>query len=241
MAPASSNCLAYAMGQRTPPHLKQRPSPPSSSSSSRQQQQQQAVSSWSRSGSASPVSAPARARPAGWIERHPVQVNTALFLLCVALYWNSLAGDFVFDDVTAIRDNRDLRPHVAWRNLLYNDFWGTPMSKEQSHKSYRPVTVATFRLNYALGELDPMGYHLANVLLHGAVTLLYHSLCARLLGGSGTAAVVAAALFAAHPVRNCTGDKLRGKEDWILRGEGDGGGGTRNCLLACREGKLMGN
>ena len=179
------------------------------------------------------------AAPPGWIERHRTQVNSGLFLLCVALYWNSLAGDFVFDDVTAIRDNRDLRPHVPWRNLLHNDFWGTPMSKEQSHKSYRPVTVATFRLNYALGELDPMGYHLINVLLHGAVTLLYHSLCAKLLGGSGLAAVVAAALFAAHPVRcqdrNWTGDKLWVEGDWILRATE--GGRERARLFARVSGK----
>ena len=234
MAPASSNCLAYAMGRRTPPvqpQLRRGPTPPKSSYSSA------ASSPFSRSGSASPVSAAPRAsRPPGWIERHRAQVNSGLFLLCVALYWNSLAGDFVFDDVTAIRDNRDLRPHVPWRNLLYNDFWGTPMSKEQSHKSYRPVTVATFRLNYALGGLDPMGYHLVNVILHGAVTLLYHSLCARLLGGSGLTAVVAAALFAAHPVR-CRGEPQSDREQ-IMEGErldivGDRGTG----LFACMSGE----
>ena len=232
MAPASPNCLAYAMGRRTPPaqpQLRQRgPTPPKLSSS------REAVSPSSRSGSASPVSTASRsARPPGWIERHRAQVNSGLFLLCVALYWNSLAGDFVFDDVTAIRDNRDLRPHVPWRNLLHNDFWGTPMSKEQSHKSYRPVTVATFRLNYALGGPDPAGYHLVNVILHGAVTLLYHSLCARLLGGSGLTAVVASVLFAAHPVRcqqldggqivgrgrrkiGYCGRRRKGGRDWIV-------------------------
>ena len=69
---------------------------------------------------------------------------------------------------------RDLRPHVPLANLFENDFWGTPMVKEQSHKSYRPLTVLSFRLNYLAHELAPLGYHLANVLLHAAVTLLYH-------------------------------------------------------------------
>ena len=237
MAPASSNCLAYAMGRRTPPvqpQLRQRgPTPPKSACSPSPRE------AFSRSGSASPVSAAPRAsRPPSWIERHRAQVNAGLFLLCVALYWNSLAGDFVFDDVTAIRDNRDLRPHVPWRNLLHNDFWGTPMSKEQSHKSYRPVTVATFRLNYAAGGLDPLGYHLVNVVLHGAVTLLYHSLCARLLGGSGLTAAVAAALFAAHPVRcrERRGDKLWGGRLDIV-GKGGGARGTAAGLFACMSGK----
>jgi hypothetical protein len=144
----------------------------------------------------------------GWVESHPAQVKTGLFLLCITLYWNSLQSDFVFDDITAIRDNRDLRPHVPWKNLFYNDFWGTPMNKEQSHKSYRPITVFTFRLNYMLGELDPMGYHLVNVLLHGAVTLLYYSLCSRLLSRSSVVGVVASALFAAHPVSHSDGPSV---------------------------------
>ena len=72
------------------------------------------------------------------------------------------------------------------------------MKKEQSHKSYRPLTVFTFRLNYLVHELHPLGYHLTNVLLHAGVTLLYHHLCGTLL--SGAAAALAALLFAVHPV-----------------------------------------
>merc|ERR1719189_1127623 len=68
-------------------------------------------------------------------------IQTVLVLVCVSLYWNSLQCGFVFDDISAIRDNRDLRPHVPLANLFENDFWGTPMQKEQSHKSYRPPHV----------------------------------------------------------------------------------------------------
>ena len=93
---------------------------------------------------------------------------------------------------------RDLRPHVPMENLFRNDFWGTPMNKEQSHKSYRPLTVLTFRLNYLVHELAPLGYHLVNLCLHTAVSLLYHSLCCSLL--SKPAAALAALLFAVHPV-----------------------------------------
>lgn len=48
------------------------------------------------------------------------------------------------------------------------------VAQEQSHKSYRPLSVLTFRLNYAIHELDPLGYHLVNVLLHVLVCILYH-------------------------------------------------------------------
>ena len=35
-------------------------------------------------------------------------------------------------------------------------FTGTPMWKEQSHKSYRPVTVATFRSNFNYFIIQPI-------------------------------------------------------------------------------------
>uniref|UniRef100_A0A8C9TS37 Protein O-mannosyl-transferase TMTC3 n=1 Tax=Scleropages formosus TaxID=113540 RepID=A0A8C9TS37_SCLFO len=44
-------------------------------------------------------------------------------------YWNSLSCGFVFDDVSAILDNKDLRPSTPLVNLFLNDFWGTPMSE----------------------------------------------------------------------------------------------------------------
>ncbi|RXM29909.1 Transmembrane and TPR repeat-containing protein 3 [Acipenser ruthenus] len=47
----------------------------------------------------------------------------------VACYWNSLFCGFVFDDVSAILDNKDLRPSTPLMNLFRNDFWGTPMTE----------------------------------------------------------------------------------------------------------------
>ena len=134
-----------------------------------------------------------------FIDRRSTLVRSGLFLLCIVVYWNALPCDFVFDDVTAIRDNKDLRPHVPLKNLFRNDFWGTPMNREQSHKSYRPLTVLTFRWNFAVGGLDPLGYHLVNVVLHGVVTGVYFDVCRMV--ASALVSLVASVLFALHPVR----------------------------------------
>ena len=56
---------------------------------------------------------------------HRLLVVTAA-LVC---YYNSLDCDFVFDDASAIKDNKDLRPTQSVFNLFKNDFWGTPMHK----------------------------------------------------------------------------------------------------------------
>ncbi|OWF55836.1 Transmembrane and TPR repeat-containing protein 3 [Mizuhopecten yessoensis] len=122
----------------------------------------------------------------------------AVVLTVAVCYYNSLEAGFVFDDVSAIVENRDLRPHVPVQRLLWNDFWGTPMHKEKSHKSYRPLCVLTFRLNYLLHELDTMGYHLVNVILHAVVCLLFMKMCRMFL--PDLASFVAAFLFAIHPI-----------------------------------------
>ncbi|XP_065334770.1 protein O-mannosyl-transferase Tmtc3 isoform X1 [Cloeon dipterum] len=117
---------------------------------------------------------------------------------CVACYLNCLQCGFVFDDISAIKDNRDLRPQTPLFNIFRNDFWGTPMHKEQSHKSYRPLCVLSFRLNYMLHQLEPLGYHLINLLLHCLVCFMYFRMCATFL--SELASFVSALLFAVHPI-----------------------------------------
>ncbi|KAG9335877.1 hypothetical protein JZ751_003534 [Albula glossodonta] len=124
-----------------------------------------------------------------------------IFLLSgvvVGCYWNSLWCGFVFDDVSAILDNKDLRPSTPLQNLFLNDFWGTPMSEERSHKSYRPLTVLTFRLNYLFSELSARSYHLLNMLLHAAVCVIFLRVCRLFL--DKTSSRVAALLFAVHPI-----------------------------------------
>ncbi|XP_066490425.1 protein O-mannosyl-transferase TMTC3 [Tiliqua scincoides] len=115
-----------------------------------------------------------------------------------ACYWNSLFCGFVFDDVSAILDNKDLHPSTPLKNLFLNDFWGTPMSEERSHKSYRPLTVLTFRLNYLFSELNAVSYHFLNVVFHAAVCIVFLKVCKIFLDNRSS--VVASLLFAVHPV-----------------------------------------
>ena len=124
-------------------------------------------------------------------------VLCAVVGLC--LYLNSLQGELVFDDTAALTTNDDLLPTTPWSNILWNDYWGIPMTSDRSHKSYRPLTVATFRLNYMLHELQPLGYHLVNVLLHSAVCYLYVVLCG-VVFSEVWPALIAGLLFAVHPI-----------------------------------------
>ena len=99
----------------------------------------------------------------------------------------------------AIIKNQDILPETPLSQIFFDDFWGTPLTHSGSHKSYRPLCVLTFRLNYAFGELDPFGYHLLNVVLHTIATALV-TYTARVLFNRTFPTVLAGLLFASHPI-----------------------------------------
>ena len=137
------------------------------------------------------------------LESRPLGLHVAALLcalVAAAIFYNSLQCGLVFDDESAIKNNKDLRPELrSWWDLLKHDFWGATLTHKESHKSYRPLTVATFRLNYMLHGLEPLGYHLVNVLLHSGVCYLYVLLCG-VVFSEVWPALIAGLLFAVHPI-----------------------------------------
>ena len=132
-----------------------------------------------------------------------VQVHL-LGLLCglfaVLLYLNTYNAELVFDDFAAVEENMDLRPMSPWTNLLWHDFWGYDITHHSSHKSYRPLCTATYKINYLLHELEPMGYHLGNVLVNAVVCYLFFLLSGRVFGYELWPTLVAGVLYTVHPI-----------------------------------------
>ena len=123
-----------------------------------------------------------------------------LGLLCFA---NSLSNDFVYDDLSLIVDNPRIRSLTDFRGVWLSDWWypieGTTYANPRRDRLYRPLTLCTFALNYAVHELRPFGYHAFNVALHGvACGLLWYFV--RRMAREPTVATLAAVLFAVHPV-----------------------------------------
>lgn len=109
---------------------------------------------------------------------------SVVFAASFLSYWSSLDGEFVFDDHRGVLTNNDLDASKTslWEVFLH-DFWGGLMSRKESHKSYRPFTVLTFRyFNFYFSGLEPYSYHLANVLLHCIASVLVLLLCRCILG-----------------------------------------------------------
>lgn len=139
-----------------------------------------------------------------------------LFALSLVIFSHSLTCDLVFDDTSAIVKNADLRwNETSIIDLFGHDYWGSPIDSDVSHKSYRPLTVLTFRSNFLLHEVSPLGYHAVNIVLHAVVVLLTRRLCQQLIFPSSTSfsskkssttssqrlySFLAALLFAVHPI-----------------------------------------
>jgi Tfp pilus assembly protein PilF len=135
-----------------------------------------------------PALAPRRDARAWWVAAALIAV------LAAALYANSLDGALLFDDVNAIVNNQWVRSGDLRGIVTRASWWGGG----RGH-GWRPLTTLTFAADHALHGLAPFGYHLVNVLLHAAVSVLVFAAFARATGTPRVAAI-AALLFAAHPV-----------------------------------------
>ncbi|KAF4695272.1 Protein O-mannosyl-transferase tmtc4 [Perkinsus olseni] len=130
-------------------------------------------------------------------------ISVIFIAVCLAPYTPMIRyKGFIMDDSVAIVRNLNVvGESVSWSDLNSRDFWGLNMfDGGWTHKSFRPITTITYRWNYILHGLDSSGFHVANFLLHAAVSFLMIPLCTIVLGAPRLLAVIGAALFACHPV-----------------------------------------
>ena len=104
-----------------------------------------------------------------------------------AMLW----GGFVWDD-SGIIEAAPVREFAGLRSI-----WFTPADLRQWEGHYWPLVYTTFWLEHKLWGYAPAGYHVVNVVLHLANTLLTWRLLRRL---AAPGAWIAAAVFAVHPV-----------------------------------------
>lgn len=141
------------------------------------------------------ITASAALRRVGW----PCLIFAAAFLT----FLPALGADFVnWDDYDNVVNNTGVHglraAQLAW-------MWTGTVGGH-----WIPLTWMSFGVNYALGGVNPRGYHLLNLLLHAAGATVFFFIVRRLLRAAGAAgaepslsagAGFAALLFAVHPLR----------------------------------------
>ncbi|HKX01192.1 MAG TPA: hypothetical protein VJX71_01730, partial [Methylomirabilota bacterium] len=133
-------------------------------------------------------------------------IPVAVALLTIAGFLPALSGSFLNWD-----DNVNFQENPTFRGS--GRIWGALTSTLFGH--YIPVTRLSWSLNYALGGMNPWGYHLVNVLLHAGNAVLFYFVARRLLAaavdrgaqaartrlGLSVGGAVAALVFGLHPLR----------------------------------------
>jgi Tfp pilus assembly protein PilF len=123
-----------------------------------------------------------------------------LGVVAFGVYANTLTADFVFDDVKYI-EPRDLS-HIG---ELVN-----PLTK--GGLGYRPLRNLSLAVDHALWGMKPQGFHVTNCILHVVATLLIFRICVLFLG-SWMAGLLAALLFATHPIQTEAVAYISGRKD----------------------------
>lgn len=125
-----------------------------------------------------------------------------LAMATVAVHMNGLDGPFLPDDVEAIVEN----PHTRVLLPLMRSMW----APNDTSMAGRPIPSLSLAFNYAVGKLEPRGYHVFNLAVHFSCVLAAFAVLRRLFRlvgyavarpvASDAAAFSTALLWGVHPL-----------------------------------------
>jgi tetratricopeptide (TPR) repeat protein len=125
-------------------------------------------------------------------------------------------GGFFMDDAPGVARNPSvISDTLDWYVLRSTDYWGLPMfdPTQWTHKSFRPFTTLSFRLNHKIHGLDSCGWWFTNVIYHGIASALFTVMGRTVLRLPTHWSIWAGALFAVHPVHTENMMYLVGRAD----------------------------
>ena len=134
-----------------------------------------------------------------------------LFATVMLVYGNALLDGFTHDDELYIMSNPQVTNPTLRALFAANNFT----------KIFRPVTFATFAVNWRLSGQHAFGYHCLNLMLHAAVTILIYLVLQTVLEattGAKAVALVAALLFAVHPIHTEAVTSIVGLSELLAAG-----------------------
>lgn len=135
-------------------------------------------------------------------------------IIGILLYANTLGHQWCLDDYSVIVDNWVTKK--GWEGIpihLQNDYrygyWGTSQGD-----LYRPLSLVMFSVEWAIWGDNPLPGHLINVLLYGLICLLFGQVLF-LWSKRPTLSMVAAFLFAVHPVHSEVVANIKSRDELL--------------------------
>lgn len=138
-----------------------------------------------------------------WLDviANPKVLAIICFAVSVGIYSNTLFHEFTFDDFAAIATNPFVTGDKPWSDLFRVDFWGTPTTSSLSHKSYRPLTSFLYRILYTFAGNNAPVFHATAILGNALVSALAVLLVLGPVVEDSLVRIIAALLYAVHPVK----------------------------------------
>jgi protein O-mannosyl-transferase len=168
-----------------------------------------------------PLVAPvAVASPSVWsgLASRPVAFYGQLALVAVVLiaYGNTWGHYYVFDDFPTIAQNKFVQQGLGGLPEIFTTRLWDGYDPAENIQSYRPVTLASFALEYQLFGLAPSVSHLVSVLIYLASVLLIYRIF-RLLIPQATSLVpwLVAFFFALHPIHTEPVNNLKSRDELL--------------------------
>jgi cytochrome c-type biogenesis protein CcmH/NrfG len=119
-------------------------------------------------------------------------------LLAVIVYLPSFNAEFTLDDNQIIENNNLVHSLSQLPTLWKTDYWAGKI--DANDKSlYRPLTMTTYAIQYAIHKAHPAPYHILNILLHALVCFVLMK-WVNLLFKDFWLTGLSGLLFAIHPI-----------------------------------------
>ncbi|MDT8367881.1 MAG: tetratricopeptide repeat protein [Longimicrobiales bacterium] len=144
--------------------------------------------------------------PDGAIRIGPARAVGWSALLALVVFAGSLGNGFAYDDEPII-ENNPVVTEARWADAAFGPYWQV---EEGYGLLYRPVALLAYAAEWQIGGGRPVLFHLVNLVLHAAVSVLLALLVLRLARirpqsallarRADLAALVAGGIFAVHPV-----------------------------------------
>ena len=130
-------------------------------------------------------------------------------LLVFLVYFNSIKGDFVWDDQTIVLRNEAVKSFKHIPYVFKNEF---AEKAGYNGNIYRPMQEISYMVDYWLWGTNPKGFHFTNVLLQAACAASLFFLI-RIISSSGALALITSVIFGIHPINTEAIAYVSGRSD----------------------------
>ena len=147
------------------------------------------------------------------------------FAFPVLLYLNTIPNDYALDDSIVITENNFVKEGISGiKNIFTHDsFIGFFKKKRDLVEGgrYRPLSIASYAVEYSIWKSDPHLSHLINAMLYGLLSLvvfIFLKKILRYLGYESIAipvAFISTLLFASHPIHTEVVANIKGRDEML--------------------------